>query len=70
MNIHGPATGKDLLQLVFQQLIKAGAAGHDNGSYVQVAKGIGYPVHQHLVISRHLGATSAVTTGSLRIATA
>ena len=70
MDIHGSATREDLLQLVLQQLVETGAARYDDSTDIQIAKGISYPVHQYLVIGRHLGAALAIATGSLRVSTA
>ena len=70
VDIEQPAAGENLVELVLQQLIHAGAARHYHGLDVEVVKRVGDAVEQHAVIHGDLVSPVFLPGGSLRIAAA
>jgi len=47
MDIQEAASGKDAIELILQQLIHAGPAGHDHRADIEIIEGIGNPMKEH-----------------------
>ena len=70
VDVEQAAAGEDLLELVFLQLIHAGAAGDDHRLDVEVVQRVGDAVEQHAVVGGDLLALVLVAGRGLRIAAA
>ena len=54
VDVDDAAAREDLLELVAEQLIVAGAAADDDGADVEVVQRVGHPVEQHAVVGDDL----------------
>ena len=70
MDVEQAAAGENLVELVFLQLVHAGAAGHDHGLDVEVVERVGDAVEQHAVVGDDVLPLVFVAGGGLRIAAA
>ncbi len=70
MDVEQAAAGEDLLELVPQQLIHAGAAGDDHRVDVEVVQRVGDAVEEHAVVGGDLLALIRFAGGDLRVAAA
>ena len=70
VDVQQPAAREDLVELVLQQLVHAGAAGHDHGLDVHVVQRIGHAVEQHPVLGRDLLTFAGQAGRGLRITAA
>ena len=70
VDIEQAAAGKDFTELVFQQLIHAGAARHDHRLDVEVIQRVCHAVEQHAVVGADPVGLVALPRGILRVAAA
>ena len=70
MNIQQTATGENLAEFIFQQLIHTRTTRDDHRFNIQIAKRIRYPVEQNTIFGGNLRAFFQIPAGSLRITTA
>jgi hypothetical protein len=70
VDVEQAAAREDLLELVFLQLVHAGAAGDDHRLDVEVVQRVGDAVEEHAVVGGDLLALVLLTAERLRIAAA
>ena len=70
VDVEQSAAGEDLLELVLQQLIHAGAAGDDHCVDVEVVECVGDAVEEHAVVGGDLLPLVGLAGGDLRVAAA
>jgi len=70
MDVQEAAAGKDALEFILEQLVHTGAAGDDDGTNIQIIKGIGDAVEEDAVLHGQAPPLGLVAAGALGVATA
>ena len=70
VDVEQPAAGENLVELVFLQLVHAGAARHDHRLDVEIVQRVRDAMEQHAVVGGDLVGLVALPGGILRIAAA